>query len=80
MKSSTGTESSMGNENSGWIEAILLLKNRKECEAFFEDLYSVEELNNTAICYAIAEMLMRGATYREVNSGLKVANATISRV
>lgn len=42
------------------FEGILLLKNMKECRAFFEDLCTVRELDDMAQRFAVALGLITG--------------------
>lgn len=80
MKSNTGIKSLMESKSKDIFEAITLLENRHECEAFFDDLCSAKEIEELAKRYMIARMLLQGYTYREMISRLNVANVTISRV
>lgn len=80
MKSNTGIKSLMESKNKDLFEAITLLKNQQECEAFFNDLCSAKEIEELAKRYMIARMILQGYTYREMISQLNVANVTISRV
>ncbi len=61
-------------------EAILCLKNKEECYAFFEDLCTVNELAALSQRYEVAKMLRENKTYLEVAEQTGASTATISRV
>lgn len=59
---------------------ILSLKTEADCQAFFEDLCTVKELENMAErCFA-AQLLMEGNTYSQVMAQAEISSATLSRV
>ncbi|MFA5753771.1 MAG: YerC/YecD family TrpR-related protein [Patescibacteria group bacterium] len=60
--------------------AILSLKSVKECEAFFRDLCTIEELRGMSERWAIVALLDQGLSYREIAAELKVSTTTVSRV
>ena len=62
------------------FQAILLLKNIEECEKFFRDLLTLEEIKEFAARWQVAKMLNRGLSYREIADKTKVSTATITRV
>lgn len=60
--------------------AILALKDMKECSAFFEDLCTVPELKAMAQRIVVAKMLSEGTVYSEIVEKTGASTATISRV
>jgi len=62
------------------FQAILLLKNIEECEKFFRDLLTLEEIKEFAARWQVAKMLNQGLSYREISDKTKVSTATITRV
>ena len=64
----------------GLFDAVLQLRNREECYAFFEDVCTVNELLSIAQRFAVARMLRSGKTYLEIAEKTGASTATISRV
>ncbi len=62
------------------FEAILTLKDKEECYAFFEDVCTVNELLAFAQRYEVAKMLREKKTYLEIAETTGASTATISRV
>jgi len=62
------------------FEAILSLKDPKECYAFFEDICTVNELHSLAQRLQVAKMLRGHNTYLEIAEKTGASTATISRV
>ena len=62
------------------FEAILCLKNKEECDGFFEDLCTVNELLSLSQRYEVASMLRDHKTYLEIAEKTGASTATISRV
>jgi len=62
------------------ISAILTLKNKEECYAFFEDLCTIRELKDISQRLDIAVYLHDGMNYQEVAAKTGVSSTTISRV
>lgn len=62
------------------FDAILSLKTREECYAFFEDACTVKEILDIAQRLQAAKMLSRGENYVEVGRQTGMSTATISRV
>ncbi len=62
------------------FDAILTLKSRDECYAFFEDVCTVNELLSFAQRYEVATMLNENKTYLEISEQTGASTATISRV
>lgn len=61
-------------------KAVMLLKNEKECAAFFEDLCTPQELNAIAQRLHVASMLTDGNVYNTIVEATGASTATISRV
>ena len=62
------------------FEAILSLRSKEECYAFFEDLCTVGELQAMFQRYHVARLLRAGLVYSEVGRLSGASSATISRV
>ncbi len=62
------------------FEDILRLETREECEAFFEDLCTVRELEDMAQRLDAARLLDHGMNYQEISERVGISTATISRV
>ncbi len=62
------------------FEAILSLKDIKECEVFFNDLYTKNELNAIVQRFSVALLLHQNATYNDIAKKTGASTATISRV
>jgi TrpR-related protein YerC/YecD len=61
-------------------EAILSLKTKEECEAFFTDLCTPAELEAFADRWEVARMLCDETPYRTINDNTGVSVTTITRV
>ena len=62
------------------FEAILKLKTLEECHLFFEDIFTVKELEAISQRLEVAAMLREGKNYSEVSRVTGASTATISRV
>ncbi len=62
------------------FEAILTIKDKKECYAFFEDLCTINELLSLSQRFEVAKMLRQKKTYLEIADKTGASTATISRV
>ena len=62
------------------FDAVLKLKSREECYAFFEDLCTVNELASFSQRALVAYMLRKKKTYLEIADKTGASTATISRV
>ncbi|MBR2275733.1 MAG: TrpR YerC/YecD [Lachnospiraceae bacterium] len=62
------------------FDAVLKLKTREECYAFFEDLCTVNELASFSQRALVAYMLRKKNTYLEIAEKTGASTATISRV
>ena len=63
-----------------FYNAILSLKNVKECEAFFNDVCTIQELEALAQRMDVAIRLKQGESYIDINKNTGASTATISRV
>lgn len=61
-------------------EAILSLKDKDECRAFFQDLCTVTELKAMAQRLEVARLLEQGLIYSEILERTGTSSATISRI
>lgn len=62
------------------FEAVLTLKDIKECYNFFEDICTINELHALAQRLHVAKMLREQNTYLEIAEKTGASTATISRV
>ena len=62
------------------FKAILSLKDKEECYAFFEDVCTVNELLSLLQRFEVAKMLREKRTYLEIAEKTGASTATISRV
>jgi len=62
------------------FDAILTLKDKNECYAFFEDLCTVNELLSLSQRFEVASMLRSKKTYLDIAEKTGASTATISRV
>lgn len=62
------------------FDAILSLKNREECYAFFDDLCTVPELKALSQRISVAKMLDSQRVYSDIVAETGASTATISRV
>lgn len=61
-------------------EAMLALQNREEAYLFFEDIFTIKELQAVSQRLAVAHMLKKRVTYQEIAEKTGASTATISRV
>ncbi len=62
------------------FKAITNIKTPKECEAFFEDLCTIKEIQDMAQRFDTAILLDKGLSYQKIAEKVGVSTATISRV
>ncbi len=62
------------------FDAVMSLKNREECYAFFDDICTVNELLSLSQRFEVAGMLREKKTYSEIAEQTGASTATISRV
>lgn len=63
-----------------FYKAILSLENVEECEAFFKDVCTIQELEAFKQRLEVAVLLNEGKSYIDINNITKASTATISRV
>ena len=61
-------------------EAMLTLANRDEALVFFEDIFTIKELQAVAQRLAVARLLKQKVTYQDIAEKTGASTATISRV
>lgn len=61
-------------------EAILMLKDRDECDRFFKDICTERELQSISQRLHVAKLLKIRKTYSEIERETGASTATISRV
>ncbi len=61
-------------------EAILSLKTKEECQAFFQDLCTINELKALAQRMEVARLLNDGLIYSDILERTGTSSATISRI
>ena len=61
-------------------EAILSLKTKEECKAFFQDLCTFTEVKAMAQRMEVARLLDQGLIYSEILERTGTSSATISRI
>ena len=62
------------------FDAVLTLKTREECFAFFSDICTVTEIQSISQRLGVAELLRSGMSYNAITAKTGVSAATISRV
>lgn len=60
--------------------AILRLASLDDCYKLFEDLCTIRELRDLSQRLAVAEMLRKGMSYKEISQATGASTATICRV
>ena len=63
-----------------FYNAVLKLKNIDECYKFFEDVFTIKELNTVAQRLEVARLLKANMTFSEIEKKTGASSATISRV
>lgn len=61
-------------------KALLTLKTHEECKVFLSDICTIQELEVIAQRLEVAERLIDGESYVDINKNLGASTATISRV
>lgn len=61
-------------------EAIVKIQDVEECQAFFEDLCTIREIQDISQRFEVASMLMEGRNYQTVSNVTGASTATICRV
>ena len=68
------------NKTKSLYNAMLSLENIDECKDFFEDIFTVKELQDISQRFEVAIMLDKGKSYNEISECTGASTATISRV
>ena len=63
-----------------FYEAVLSLKDKQECELFFEDIATIKELLEISSRLEVAKMLDEGKVFNDISKETGASSATISRV
>ena len=67
-------------ESKELFDAILSLNSAEECEAFFEDLCTIKEIQDLSQRFQVARMLSEKKNYQDISKTTGASTATISRV
>lgn len=67
-------------EQNKLYDAIVSIKDRKECADFLKDLLTKTELNEVAARWLVARLLNKGTTYVEIENITGLSSTTIARV
>lgn len=62
------------------VQAMLILDSRDEAYHFFEDIFTIHELQAVAQRLAVARLLKEKVTYQDIAERTGASTATISRV
>ncbi|MBR2338849.1 MAG: helix-turn-helix domain-containing protein [Clostridia bacterium] len=62
------------------FEAILGLQTTEDCYRFFEDVCTINEVQDMAQRYEVALLLEQGMNYQQIAQQVGISTATISRV
>lgn len=62
------------------FKAILLLKTSDDCYRFFEDLCTINEIQDMSMRLVVAKMLDQKISYQKISEETTASSATISRV
>lgn len=62
------------------FDAVLTMRTRDDCYAFFEDLCTIGELRSMEHRFDVAKKLAEGKHYQEIAAETGASTATISRV
>lgn len=68
------------NEIDALFEAILKLKSVGECYQLFEDLCTINEIQDMSLRLTVAKMLDQKISYQKISDETTASSATISRV
>ena len=79
MNSKKDMSVELANKNE-FFKAILLLESISDCEDFFEDICTINELKLIAQRLHVAKLLKKGVTFNEIVRLTGASTATISRV
>jgi TrpR-related protein YerC/YecD len=80
MAAKIGAKKSHDKTHAELFQAILSLKTVAECESFFTDLCTPDEIVSMAGRWQVAKLIEQEIPYREIHSRTGVSTATITRV
>ena len=63
-----------------FFQAIITLKTEEECEKFFDDVCTVQEVEVISQRFEVAKLLYEGKNYNDINKLTGASTATICRV
>ncbi len=63
-----------------FYKAVIALKTEKECQNFFDDICTIQELEALAQRFEVAHLLFEGKSYIDINKQTGASTATICRV
>ncbi len=63
-----------------FFKAVISLENEKECQRFFDDICTIQELEAIAQRFEVACLLSEGKSYVDINKETGASTATICRV
>ncbi|MDF0479866.1 YerC/YecD family TrpR-related protein [Vagococcus sp. PNs007] len=63
-----------------FFKAVMSLENVDECYDFFDDLMTLKEMKIFLMRFNVAQMLLDGKTYQEIEAETHASTAIISRV
>lgn len=61
-------------------EVIINIKDKKECQEFFDDLCTYKEINSMAQRLKAAKLLIEEKTYENIIKETDISSATLSRI
>ena len=67
-------------DHSELYQEILKLETIEECEKFFDDLCTINELEAMLQTIKAAKMLLEDKTFQEVTKETKISSATLARI
>ncbi len=76
----SGIKKSSKSDRRDLFRAILALETPAECEKFFDDLCTPQELHAFCERWKVAQMLDEDISYRKISEKLGASTATITRV
>lgn len=68
------------NDYSELFDEILKLETLEECDKFFSDLCTINELDAMLQRIKAAKMLLADKTFQEVTNATKISSATLARI
>lgn len=63
-----------------FYDAVLSLNSREECDAFFEDICTINEIRDLTSRFEVARLLNEGKVFNEIIKLTGASSATIGRV